>query len=141
MFTVRAKPTPSGARIDAQARIVFDNNAPIDTPAVFNTIDADPPSAAVLPLPNFRPATFNVSWTGSDTPGGPGYDVFVSVDGGAFVLWLDDTTLTAAAYTGADGHTYAFSAVATDLVGYTQVTPAVGQATTRVDTAAPVSSV
>lgn len=41
-YTIRAKETAvTGDVIDAQARIVFDVNDPIDTPPIFNTIDAD----------------------------------------------------------------------------------------------------
>ncbi len=143
-FIVRAKPgTPSGSRIDAQARIVFDNNAPIDTPAVFNTVDAGPPTSAVNPLPTqtTTPA-FVVSWAGQDEPGGSGlatYDVYVSVDGGAYTLWLDNTTLTSAVYAGDVGRTYRFFSTATDLVGYEELPPAMEDAIVTVVSSPPVS--
>jgi hypothetical protein len=39
-YSIKAKSNAStGSIIDAQARIVFDSNEPIDTPAIFNTID------------------------------------------------------------------------------------------------------
>ena len=47
-YIVRPKPAlPTGTRIDAQASIVFDLNAPIATPAIFNTLDAGPPTSSV----------------------------------------------------------------------------------------------
>ena len=50
-YIVRAKQTvASRSRIDAQARIVFDTEAPIDTPPIFNTIDAVAPSSQVASL-------------------------------------------------------------------------------------------
>ncbi len=57
--------------IDAQARIVFDINEPIDTPAIFNTIDADAPISRVNALPAAISTTeFTVSWTASDSGSG-----------------------------------------------------------------------
>ncbi|MCP4347258.1 MAG: hypothetical protein GY795_17235, partial [Desulfobacterales bacterium] len=45
-YTIKAKETAvTGDVIDAQARIIFDVNDPIDTPPIFNTIDADLPSS------------------------------------------------------------------------------------------------
>ena len=47
-FQIKAKQTAStGARIDAVAKIIFDQNEPIDTPPIFNTIDIDLPSVNV----------------------------------------------------------------------------------------------
>src|SRR5262249_15190075 len=62
-----------------------------------------------------------------------GYDVFVSVDGGAFAPWLASTTQTAATYSGAYGHSYAFYSVATDNLGHREATPAGPQALTRLE--------
>ena len=41
----------NGAVIDAEARIIFDVNEPIDTPAIFNTIDTSKPTSTVNVLP------------------------------------------------------------------------------------------
>ena len=44
-YTVRPRTDhPTGTRLDSQASIVFDTNAAILTPAVFNTLDLDPPA-------------------------------------------------------------------------------------------------
>ena len=117
----------SGVQVTNQAKIFFDRNDPIDTPEVFNTIDAGTPSSQVDPLPaEIDGYSFPVSPAGTDEVGGSGigyYDVYVSDNGGPFSLWLDDTTDTAAEFTGDDGHTYEFYSVATDLVGHREDAP------------------
>jgi len=133
-YLVRSRSTAaSGTRIDALARIVFDENAPLDTPPIFNTIDADPPVSNVDPLPTTSQALFNVNWSGADA-GGSGiatFDVFVSVDGAAFTLWRDDTQSVSDQYVGEVGHIYAFYSVATDNVGHVEGVPLAADATTR----------
>jgi subtilase family serine protease len=110
-----------GTVIDAAARIVFDTEEPIDTPPIFNTLDAAAPQAVVDPLPTVSPdPRFNVAWAGNEESAGSGlatYDVYVSADGGNFVPWLTDTRLTAAPFVGEAGTTYAFQAVAKDNAG------------------------
>ncbi len=136
-YIVRPKPgLPTGTRIDAQASIVFDVNAAIDTPAIFNTIDAGTPTSNVDPLPATTGSeTFAVNWTGNDDPNGSGisfFDIFVSVDGGAFSPFLLDTTESSAIFTGAAGHAYAFISAATDNVGHSEDLPTEADATTTV---------
>ena len=47
-YSVRGKSNaPSGTVIDALATIIFDQNDPIDTPAIFNTLDAGLPQASL----------------------------------------------------------------------------------------------
>ena len=78
-------------------------------------VDAVAPTSSVAALPVFSPASFTVSWSGSDNTGGSGlatYDVYVSDNSGAFTAWLTGTTQTSAVYTGADGHVYGFYSVA-----------------------------
>jgi hypothetical protein len=140
---------PTGTRIDAEANIVFDLNAPIDTPAIFNTLDAGPPESIVAPLPlSQTTSTFTVSWSGVDDDGGSGiasFDIFVSDNSGPFTLFLDDTTDLSASFTGMTGHTYRFYSIATDNVGQVEATPAQPDAQTTVDepgdTIAPTSAV
>ncbi len=64
-----------------------------------------------------RDEGFRVAWTSWDDSTITGYDVQVSVDGGAWAPWLTGTTLTSAIYLGADGRTYAFRVRATDVHG------------------------
>jgi len=122
---------PSGTVIRNQARIIFDENDPIDTPAVFNTIDSGAPSSQVGLLPANSPATFTVQWSGRDDPGGSGidsFDVYVSDDGGPWTRWREKTTETSAIFTGQTHHTYAFYTVARDYVGNTEAAPAIADA-------------
>jgi hypothetical protein len=65
-LTPRGTRAPDGAIIDAEARIVFDVNEPIDTRPIFNTLDAAAPpttsrrpnSAAISP----RRAAIPLPW-------------------------------------------------------------------------------
>ncbi len=140
--TFRVRPIlalTSGTTITNSARIVFDVNAPIDTPSVVNTIDAGPPSSGVSALPAVTFASsFLVSWAGSDDAGGSGirtFDVLISDNGGEFYLGLEATTLTSATFQGLLGHNYSFYTVAVDQVGHREAVPVLADATTR--TAAP----
>ncbi|MEZ6062667.1 MAG: CARDB domain-containing protein [Planctomycetaceae bacterium] len=126
----------TGDVIDAEARIVFDINEPIDTPPIFHTLDADLPVSSVTALPasSVEPV-FDVSWTGTDPGSGSGlagYSIFVSVNGGPFEVWLENTTLTEASYTGEPGKTYDFFSVAYDNAGNSEPAPAVADAVTAV---------
>ncbi|MFN6579144.1 MAG: putative Ig domain-containing protein, partial [Aulosira sp. ZfuVER01] len=136
-YTVRpGRNVTTGTVIDAKATIVFDNEAPIDTPPIFNTLDAGQPSSTVEALPEVvSQPEFFVKWSGNDDNNGSGiasYDVYVSENGGNFTLWLNDTTLTEATYLGQPGKTYAFYTVAVDNTGNIQSTPTTAQATTKV---------
>jgi len=94
------------------------------------------PTSHVAALALLSPATFTVSWVGSDV-GGPGissFDVYVSDNNGPFTALLTGTTATSTTFNGANGHTYGFYSVATDTAGNHQVTPASAQATTVVAT-------
>jgi RHS repeat-associated protein len=130
----------NGAAIANQASIVFDANAAIATNTVTNTIDSTTPTSAVSPLPaTSTTQSFSVSWTGSD-PGGSGiavYNIFVSIDGGAYATWMANTTATAAAYTGFAGHQYSFYSMAVNNVGTIQTNPGTAQAAMIAASAAP----
>ncbi|MDB9426220.1 CARDB domain-containing protein, partial [Microcystis aeruginosa CS-564/01] len=136
-YTIRpGRNVTTGTVIDAQATIVFDNEAPIDTPPIFNTLDAGKPSSHVETLANtVDTSDFLVKWTGNDDENGSGiasFDVYVSENGGNFTLWLDNTTLTEASYRGQPGKSYAFYTVAIDNVGNLEITPTNAQATTQI---------
>lgn len=132
-FTVNPRrQLASGTVIDAAATIVFDTEAPIDTPPIFNTLDTAGPSSSMLPLPAFTEATeFTVAWQGADDPGGAGlshFDVFVAMESGPFVAWLTETTLTEAPFVGAPNTLYHFFVRATDLAGQTEIKAEVAEA-------------
>lgn len=136
-YTVRPKAslvTPD--RIDAAASIVFDVNDPLLTPAIFHTIDSGVPASHVVALPTVTDTlTFTVTWEGADDTGGAGienYDVFVSDNGGPYVLFLDNTTATSAEFTGQSNHTYGFYSVATDLLGHHEAAPSIGDTQTTI---------
>jgi len=119
--------------INAEAKIVFDTNEPINTPVWTNTVDVDIPTSTVAALSATNKPDFLVSWSGSDNGSGiASYDIFVSTDGGQFVLWKDDITETSATYTGEVGRKYTFYSVATDNLGLTEAAPTEGDATTTI---------
>jgi hypothetical protein len=77
-------------------------------------------------LPASSYANINLTWSGTDEAGGSGlafFDIFASVDGGPFQVWLPRTTLTGSVYPGQLGHEYAFYSLATDNAGNRQSSP------------------
>jgi hypothetical protein len=137
-YTIQAKPDdPTGTVINAQARVVFSTQPPLDTGKIFNTIDAGASlTSSVAALPAVVNATsFGLSWSGTGDASGSAissYSVYVSDNGGPFTAWLPDTTLTQATYIGQFGHTYGFYSVATDNTGNVQAAPTQAQTTTSV---------
>ncbi|MBN1661871.1 MAG: PKD domain-containing protein [Anaerolineae bacterium] len=122
--TYRIRPDASaqtGDVVDAWARIFFDVNDPIDTRAIFNTLDAAAPTSAVNPLlPETAGAEVVLTWLSSDDVAGSGVrdvDLYVSSDGGPFALWRAGVPLTATVFAGESGHTYGFFAIANDGAG------------------------
>jgi uncharacterized repeat protein (TIGR01451 family) len=108
------------------------------------------PSGSVLPTStvNLLPALQNnsaiaLSWSGQAAAGSTiaSFDVFVGDNGGLFTAFLKGTTHTSTTFTGQNGHVYGFYSVATDNLGRHQSTPSKAQATTKLDTVAPTSSV
>ncbi|NIR64256.1 MAG: hypothetical protein GWO10_10900 [candidate division Zixibacteria bacterium] len=136
-YVVRPKSgLPTGTKITNKARIYFDWNDPIETELTLNTIDAGLPASEVTVLPaDTYSDDFVVSWSGQDDPNGSGiasYDVYVSMDGNDYVLWLDNYADSNALFDGEDGHTYAFYSVAADGVGHMEAPPATPDAVTTV---------
>ena len=114
---------------------IYDHPAPKVDPDVepaepapwINTIDAGVPTSQIEALPFFTGnEVVTVRWHGQDEEDGSGiasYDVYVSVDEGAWEPWLSDITDTEALFLGEPGHTYAFYSLATDNVGHTEIAP------------------
>jgi len=146
-YTIMANQSdPTGTVINAQATVTFDTEPPLNTPQIFNTIDAGTGlTSIVTALPAYETSSqFNVSWSGTDAANGSavsGFTIFVSDNGGPFTTWLTNTTLIAAPFVGQDGHTYAFYSVATDNAGNVQPVPASAQTTTLIDVTPPTSTV
>lgn len=136
-YTVKPKSgLATGAVINNTGSIIFDTEAPIVTNTVTNTIDAVTPTSSIIALPSsIDTRSFEVSWSGADDESGAGiatYDIYVSTDGGQFVLWLNRSTATSALYTGDFGHTYAFFSIARDAVGNSEALKTAAEATTLV---------
>lgn len=131
-YTINAKPNqPTGTEIRNQAQVIFDTNAPIDTPTWLNTIDNSPPTSQVLPLAANQGSThFQVTWSGNDAGAGiTSYTIYVSENGGAFRVWLENTTLTSAFYDATPNASVAFYSVARDGAGNVETAPASPEAT------------
>jgi spore germination protein YaaH len=80
--------------------------------------DRTPPVAGIVTLaPRQRDEGFRVAWTSYDDSAIRGYDVQVSVDGGAWEDWLTGVTNTSAIFPGSNGHLYAFRVRAGDVHG------------------------
>ncbi|WP_340106251.1 cohesin domain-containing protein [Rhodohalobacter sp. 8-1] len=111
--------TPSNTTFGNSARIIFDENDPIDTPVWSNTLDIEAPVSSVQSLDSLQTETdFSVSWSGDDDASGTElYNVYVSEDGGEFSIWQEETTETSATFTGENGKTYEFFSQAIDYVG------------------------
>jgi hypothetical protein len=126
----------TGMIITNQATIVFDINAPLDTNPTTNTVDAVPPTSTVATLPaSLMDTNFILAWFGTDDPGGSGvssYDVYVSDNGGPWVVWLSNTTTNSATFSGQPGHYYYFYSRAQDNAGNVEPAPATFQAQTFV---------
>ena len=94
------------------------------------------PTSSVNALPAVTASSsFTVGWAGTAGAGATNiasYEIFVSVDGGAFQPFLTGTTATSSTFSGQYGNTYAFFSVATDNLGDRQTTPSQSQATTTV---------
>jgi hypothetical protein len=138
-FTVVPKPGLStGTAVANHAVIVFDSNAPLQSPTWINTVDRDAPVSHVSPLPATNDQTsFPVQWTGTDQGSGiAGFTVFVSDNGAPYTAWLDSTTTTSATYTGQTGHHYDFLTIAADLAGNVEPLKSVADASTTIGTAA-----
>jgi RHS repeat-associated protein len=134
-YTVLAKSSDTtGTVINAQATVDFYTQPPINTPQIFNTIDAGSGlSSSVAPLPAFQTsATFPVAWSGIDGSSGSAvsdFTIYVSDDGGPYTIWLADTSATAALFTGQYGHSYSFYSIAGDNAGNSQAAPGPVQTT------------
>lgn len=111
--------TPSNTEFGNSARIIFDENDPIDTPVWSNTLDFEPPVSSVQPLDSIQTESeFSVSWSGDDDASGiESYTIYVSEDGGEFTIWMEQTSETSATFSGVDGKTYEFFSQSVDWVG------------------------
>ena len=136
MFTVKLKSgLVTGAEVRNSARIVFDTNAPIDTPEWLNTIDNTRPTSRVQTLPSIVPSNFTLSWSGTDVGAGiSSYTIYVSQDGGPFVPYLTNTSqMSAVVETTGTNHTFRFYSIATDKTGNIEPPKTTAEATATTD--------
>lgn len=134
-FSILPKSTATtGTVISNTATVVFDVNAPINTPTWTNTIDNTPPTSHVSTLPAQNGSIFSVQWSGTDIGAGVGtFTIYVSDDGApSFAPWLSQTTATSSSYNGQIGHSYSFYSIARDLVGNIELAKTSPDATTQV---------
>ncbi len=97
------------------------NKQPAGNATASTIINTTPPTVSMNPLPAWTNVTaFTVSWTGN-TQGGPsiqGYDLQVSVSGGAWQTLLSNTPQTSFQYQNAQDNTnYAFQVRARNVAG------------------------
>ncbi len=121
-YSIRAKKSAiTGAKITASARIIFDGNVPLDTPEIFNTLDATRPTSTIASTESIpTESRLRVKWAGSDGDVGAGlfvYDVYVSENSGRYKPWLQNTKLIDAEYIINATSTYDFVTIAKDNVG------------------------
>jgi hypothetical protein len=135
LFTVTPRVSlATGTAISNVASIVFDTNAPINTPTVTNTIDATKPQSSVSPLPGVsNPYSFPVLWSGSDQGSGVrDYTIYVSDNGGPYSIWKPNSNASQGTFNGIGGHTYRFYSIARDNVYNAENNKMTAEATTRV---------
>lgn len=122
-FSVAQKPKlKTGAKIRNGARIVFDKNAPIDTPTFVNTIDRQRPKVTLRKATAARKARscrISLAWKGADKGSGVGgYTVSVATrKKGKFSPVRYDYARTKLTYKGKPGVPYWFHVVPADKAG------------------------
>ncbi|MEO1263334.1 MAG: T9SS type A sorting domain-containing protein [Bacteroidota bacterium] len=111
----------TGDSVTAQASIIFDINAPIETNTWKNLIDAFPPTSEIDTNATVVDGNLiTLFWSGEDDIGGVGvdyYDLYVAKDGEPFLLFAEQIDTTVYVFTGVQGSTYEFYTLATDYVG------------------------
>ena len=135
IFSVAPKSDDTtGTVINNMATVVFDANAPINTPLWTNTLDVTAPTSSVQALPATTTSeTFTVNWSGKDTGSGIAfYDIYASLNGGPYSIWQSQTTATSMTYTASAAGSYSFYSIATDKAGNIEASKSAAEATTQV---------
>lgn len=134
-FIVRQNPNlKTGDTAHNKATIVFDYNPAITTNSWQNVFDYIFPASKVKALPSEEnDTTFNVQWNGTDNLSGiRSYDVYYSMNGGAYQLWLSGVSVTDSNFTGQPDSIYSFYSIATDNAGNIEPAKTIAEATTHV---------
>jgi hypothetical protein len=125
------------------------NDAPRMVVTFTTNCDTVPPTATVQALPQFSPAEFRVFWTGQDfapnncQPSGiANYDVQYRINGGSWIAWRTRTEGTDFGFRNlAPNNSFVeFRARATDRAGNVGQFTSVPQASTTIDSVAPVAT-
>jgi hypothetical protein len=108
-------------------------------PEASTTVDAEPPTTVVDPLPPITRSTpFTVTWTGEDDGSGIGYfDTRYRFNDGSWVRWQDHTLVTGTTFTAMEDGVYDFEARAVDEIGNVEAFTGRPEATIIVDVEAP----
>lgn len=109
----------------------------------WQSLDPYVPVSHINTLPTTSPATFTVSWVGSDTgiSGIKNYDVQVKNGSGQWQDWLVGTNNSSAVYTGSGGTTYYFRSRVRDNAGNVEAWPATHDGVTTIEAIAPSSTI
>jgi hypothetical protein len=113
---------PTGSKITASARILFDTQAPEDTSVLTQVVDSQAPTSRITVGRIGATANFSVAWEVSDDTRGSGFKhvtLYAARDGGDFEIWQRKLTDAKGSmvFQGEAGHTYEFLALATDVAG------------------------
>ena len=135
-FTIKQRSgLATGTAIKNKARVVFDANAPIDTPEWVNTIDDDAPSSQIdsIESAGCGATDLTLHWSGTDAGAGiADYTLYASVDGGSYSAVVTNTTELSAPFTAEVGKTYRFYTIARDALSHVEAAPAQPDATRTV---------
>jgi hypothetical protein len=102
--------------------------------------DTQPPTSTVESLPPSSAPAFVVRWKGHDLGSGvASYDVWFNDGDSPLQVWMTNTTVTSATFSGVVGHTYGFAVRARDQAGNEEPIPTAPQASTLVVSSVPVS--
>ena len=118
----------------AVATIVFDFEAPLNTPTVTNTLDSTAPTSAVIafPVSDQSRGKFIVNWTASDDAVGSGLKetiVYYRDNDGPLIEFYRGTGTSAIFTDGELGHTYTFFSSSVDNVDNVEAISATPDAT------------
>ncbi len=122
--------------ITNKASVVFDFNAPLNTNTAVNKIDAIVPVSSVASLNSTQTdSSFTVTWSGNDQGCGVmNYNIFVSDNDSAYIVWKPFTNSTSDVFKGSAGHSYKFFCIASDSVGLTEAQKVSPEASTLIAT-------
>lgn len=116
------------------------NVEPFGGPEASTTVDAQPPTSLVAPLPRITDTTsFTVSWSGYDDGSGiQYYDIRYRLNDGDWIPWQQETLATEAPFTVLDGDGfYEFEARAVDNLGLKEAFTGQAEAAIIVDAEPP----